>query len=43
VDEEERNVEMQHLVAEVFEVAGALRREAKRSPSSLDRPKRGGK
>jgi DNA-binding MarR family transcriptional regulator len=27
VDEEERNVEMQHLVAEVFELAGALRRD----------------
>lgn len=27
VDDEERNVEMQHLVAEVFELAGALRRD----------------
>jgi DNA-binding MarR family transcriptional regulator len=27
VDEEERNVEMQHLVADIFEVAGALRRD----------------
>jgi DNA-binding MarR family transcriptional regulator len=27
VDAEERNVEMQHLVAEVFELAGALRRD----------------
>jgi DNA-binding MarR family transcriptional regulator len=27
VDEEARNVEMQHLVAEVFELAGALRRD----------------
>jgi DNA-binding MarR family transcriptional regulator len=27
VDEAERNVEMQHLVAEVFELAGALRRD----------------
>jgi DNA-binding MarR family transcriptional regulator len=27
VNEEERNVEMQHLVAEVFELAGALRRD----------------
>jgi DNA-binding MarR family transcriptional regulator len=27
VDEEERNVEMQHLVADVFELAGALRRD----------------
>jgi DNA-binding MarR family transcriptional regulator len=27
VDAEERNVEMQHLVAEIFELAGALRRD----------------
>ena len=27
MDEEDRNVQMQHLVAEVFELAGALRRD----------------
>jgi DNA-binding MarR family transcriptional regulator len=30
VDEEERSVEMQNLVAEVFELAGALRRDGER-------------
>jgi DNA-binding MarR family transcriptional regulator len=30
MDDEERSVEMQHLVAEVFELAGALRRDGER-------------
>jgi DNA-binding MarR family transcriptional regulator len=30
MDEKERSVEMQHLVAEVFELAGALRRDGER-------------
>jgi DNA-binding MarR family transcriptional regulator len=30
MDEEQRSVEMQHLVAEVFELAGALRRDGER-------------